>query len=405
MRWDKINFWRALPFSLTVLLIGINLLYPRYQEFCFVYVSYYVMTGLVFLWAYLLVTRLKLTLSGLKRFVLAHRISLGLAAVATTGIYLSVPVEYKVLSDETNLVGISRSMVFERATYISLGERRVQHDFYPVERIMAKRPFLFPYFVHILHLLTGYRSQNVFVLNTLVTFLLLAILLATARHFFGWPGAIASMLLVISQPIVSISATSGGFELLAILFLVLSLLFAYRYMVAPSVNGLILLWIHLMLLCHTRYESCVYAGLIGLSVLAFGYFKFKHFSASWPYFSLTPLFILPFFWQRVILQDVVTATSGKYQVFGKQHFSNHLKDLIFSPLHFDFYLPYATFVNLAALGALLVLLVQCLRGRIKLPSGPSRRFIVILFLCLTAYLGIILWKTTHNEGLFFIVRP
>jgi len=279
-------------------------------------------------------------------------------------------------------------MAFERATYISLGERRINHDFYPVERIMAKRPFLFPYFVHVIHLLTGYRAQNTFVLNALVTFLLLVILLATARHFLGWPGATASMLLVISQPIFSICATSGGFELLAILFLVLSLLFAYRYMVAPSADNLLLLWIHLVLLCHTRYESCVYAGIIGLFVIAFGFFRFKHFTASWPYFSITPLFILPFFWQRVILQDVVTGSMGNYQVFGKKHFTNHLMELLLSPQHFDFYLPYATFVNLAALGALLVLLIQGLRGRIKLSSGPSRRFFIILFLCLTAYLEI-----------------
>ncbi len=96
----------------------------------------------------------------------------------------------------------------------------------PARQTTAK---LHPFLVSVLHDLTGYRPENVFVLNTALTFILLGLTYAVARRLAGRGAGIVAVLLLTGLPLLAQNATGGGFELLNAVLILGTLLLEHQF--------------------------------------------------------------------------------------------------------------------------------------------------------------------------------
>ena len=85
--------------------------------------------------------------------------------------------------------------------------------YWPINDELPKRPLLFPFGVHILHVFLGYSYYNAFIFNGIVLWLLLISVFVVAKNFKDNLYGIGMMFIVVSQPIITANATSAGFDL------------------------------------------------------------------------------------------------------------------------------------------------------------------------------------------------
>ena len=95
-----------------------------------------------------------------------HHHGLILALVLMTLCFVVCKPDYRILSDETNIVGASEGFydMHESVVYNSVlnhtdGAKDV------LVAVLDKRPSFFPYLLSICHFISGYRPENVFFLN------------------------------------------------------------------------------------------------------------------------------------------------------------------------------------------------------------------------------------------------
>ena len=73
-----------------------------------------------------------------------------------------------------------------------------------------------PCLVHLIHLSTGYRWQNPFVLNALILWALLGSVCLFFTRWRGYTVGLAAALVVASSPMLGIYTVSAGFDLLSL---------------------------------------------------------------------------------------------------------------------------------------------------------------------------------------------
>ena len=92
---------------------------------------------------------------------------------------------FKIVMDEIMLLGTSMSMHLSRLALVPTRGNDIQGAFQIVTGIVDKRPLFFPFLVSILHDLTGYRPENAFILNGILTFIFLCLIALIGRLFAG----------------------------------------------------------------------------------------------------------------------------------------------------------------------------------------------------------------------------
>ena len=97
---------------------------------------------------------------------------------------------FKILMDEIMLLGTSMSMHFDKTVLTPMRGNDIQGVYVVLDGMMDKRPLFFPFLLSLLHDLTGYRPENAFVLNGLLTFVFLGLVNAAGRRLAG-PGSVA----------------------------------------------------------------------------------------------------------------------------------------------------------------------------------------------------------------------
>lgn len=322
-----------------------------------------------------------------------------LAAGALCGaVFLSVPPRLRVLPDETVLMAVSRSMTFDKTVEVVTDAQRYFETLYPESIVfeLQPRPHLFPYLLSILHTAIGYRVANAFVLNFLVLWGLLALVYVWTKEAledagnaeaFTEAGALSAMLLVVSQPVLTLSASSGGFDLLAAFCVLLSFRFLRAFLKAPSAARFEALWIALLAVSCVRYEGAVYLAVALAGLLAFRCVRAEHFAGS-PVFALTPVFFLPFLWQRLLVADEFHKAAGR-TVCSPSILLANTAAFLRTGLRFDFQLPYASIVNLLGFAAGLYFLATeagaWRRPREDDGGAPARRFALIAAASLLAH--------------------
>lgn len=143
-----------------------------------------------------------------------------LAMATTLAIAAAVPSRMRVQFDETSLYGASQNMHRQQLAVMTTGAEPYRGELVPVEMTVDKRPPLFAFLVSLLHSLRGVRIDNVYVLNLMLLGLAQWIAFAAIRARLGLLAGLCAPLLLLAVPLSTILATSAGFELLAtVLFL------------------------------------------------------------------------------------------------------------------------------------------------------------------------------------------
>ncbi|HUL54548.1 MAG TPA: glycosyltransferase family 39 protein [Opitutaceae bacterium] len=235
--------------------------------------------------------------------------------------------EFKIVADEVVLGSTAMEMHFERQAAVVVRGYDYAGNFTPLNVYVDKRPLLFPFLVSLVHDLSGYRVTNVFALNALLSLALTTLFFLLGRRLGGPPAGVAAVLLVCAVPLVAQNATGGGFELLNMVMIVLSMWLGLRYAERPTTDRLCAFVLSGVLLAQVRYESAVFVLPVGATI-AYVWWREHRVDLPWPVI-LTPflLLLLPLqhnvfnlsqaSWQ---LNDVAGAT----QPFGPQYFYDNV---------------------------------------------------------------------------------
>jgi hypothetical protein len=156
-------------------------------------------------------------------------VSLAVVAFGGTVLIVHESFGFKIVMDEVMLVGTSMSMHFTRTVLTPIRGGDVQGAFVIFEGMMDKRQLFFPFLVSILHDLTGYRPENAFVLNAILTFVFLGLVNALGRKLAGRMAGWLGVALFAGLPLLAQNATGGGFELLNIVMILATMLLGARF--------------------------------------------------------------------------------------------------------------------------------------------------------------------------------
>ncbi len=145
--------------------------------------------------------------------------SLVVALLLSVMVVTSHDVFFKTLSDETNLLSVSRSLLTQKKAYNVTEGVYYYQNFNISNQTLPKRPLLFPYLTHLLHIASGYDWQHPFWLNRIALLTLLWTLILTLG-LRGQPGlGVGAALIVVSSPLFSIQANSAGFDFFSLCWL------------------------------------------------------------------------------------------------------------------------------------------------------------------------------------------
>jgi hypothetical protein len=168
------------------------------------------------------------------------------------------PYGFKILMDEAMLLGTSMSMHFEKVALVPMRGNDLHGAFQVLNGQLDKRPLFQPFLTSVIHDVSGYRPENVFVLNSILTFVLLALAWRLGRRLAGSAGGAAAVLMLTGLPLLAQNATGGGFELLNLVMILATLLLGMRFAARRDEGSLEALVLSGVLLAHTRYESVLF---------------------------------------------------------------------------------------------------------------------------------------------------
>lgn len=223
-----------------------------------------------------------------------------LALVAACGTFLLVHESFgfKILMDEVMLLGSSMSMHLDKTASVPVRGNDLLGAFQLLDGQLDKRPLLHPFLASVLHDLTGYRPENAFVLNTVLTYVLLGVAFLLGRRLAGAGAGTVLVLLLTGLPLLAQNATGGGFELLNLVLIFATTLLGLNYAErrdAPALSAFILCAVAL---ANTRYESVLFLGPVGLLIL-WVWWREGRATVSWG-LLLSPLLLVTYAFHRRI---------------------------------------------------------------------------------------------------------
>ncbi len=316
--------------------------------------AYYLLWVLLWIWG--LSTAHLAVQMGWNPVTWARRHWAGIAAslVVTALVGTAVPATLRILSDEANVIAVSRSMVFEkRADNITHGYRFFM-NFFTEDRArgdVEKHGLLFPFGVHLIHAVTGYRAENAYVFNLLcfLALLILSYSIAAARHGRIW--GVSAALLVAAMPIIPLVGRSGGVDLLGALVFLVYLCAIRIHTERKDGASLGFLVSSTALMVHARQEYAL-AGLLGLAVVwAAGRLDIRAIFTGYVPTRLLALTALPIWWQRLLVKDPFENAAHEAP-FALSHFFSNNWIFIKQYWNFKYYIPFSPVILIVGTAAL-----------------------------------------------------
>lgn len=273
-----------------------------------------------------------------------------LFALAGTAIaFLSTSVEFKVLSDETNLLSVANMLaLFGKASNTEMWTY-YYHTFHAIIISVPSRPILFPVLTAMVHALIGMREWSPFVVNFFCLAGLFFLFLHWARKVLpAYPRWIALFCLLMN-PVLLIVATSAGFDLCSTFFALLSCVLLQKYLEEKSEASLDALVYTVICFASVRYES-----ILALPLLFVGlWWESGRKLLPWRYYGIAGFFVLPLLAQRILTWGSFENPPG-VEPFSPSHFVDH-----FVPFAQAFFLdmngPYPVLLHWLGLGGLFYL--------------------------------------------------
>ncbi len=383
----------------TILIYSTPFFSQEAGQALFVRKGYYLILALTALWAFQLVLCLEGCKPNIRLFCSNNFYRFIFCFLACSLIFLASPPYFRVLPDEINLLSVSQSMAYSRNVDNVISAYWIRQQFQPLLSAIPFRPLLFPFFISIFHIFTGFRPENVFVLNFFVLLVGLLLIVSQATKYTGsrvW--AVVAVLLVLAQPIVTQTATSGGFDLLAVVFLGIVLINLVWFMREPQALRFELLWLNLLMLANIRYESILFFPLVMCLLWARGYIKRELFSGRSGFlYWLTPLFLFLLFYPRVTCKDGLGQLAYGAPSFSVAYMPTNIKALFQYFFELGVIYPYAGIVNI--IGVIALIFFACRRR----PDGSKsyklrRNYILIAGACILASLLVHLFYFWGKAG-------
>ena len=301
-----------------------------------------------------------------------HRTALLLVAAGTLFLHLHEPHMLRVFYDEPTHAVAALNMHLDKSAMGAtvsnyVGETFVTGELYPIAR-----PYLFPLLVSVLHDVTGYRVANVFVVNFLLTPLVLLGGYLLAHKLGGRLAGYVAAGLLVAFPLLAQNATSGGYDVLnmALVAALMLVTLAYFQSVEPARGPLLNLSLAVaLLLAATRAESVLYLVPWGAVTVAL-WWRDRRVRLT-AFAAVSPVFLLPGFMSNlhVLHNDVAMVAdlrTGGEAFFAVANLPKHLAEAVYYFFQFD--LDSTNSVALALLGvtgfvALLVRIAGTVRAR------------------------------------------
>lgn len=294
------HYW-IIAGTLVSLLVTLYLgVYPHEKEFvASIYhgSGFYFMLGSLLLWVVYWLPK-RWNWKRFKGFLFRHRIGVFLAVLLTTGIVTSTPPKFRILADETNLLGVASAMYDSRSFHNPTQRRSFYNSYQDVHVEWGKRPILYPTFVYLSHTVLGYDGYNGFIVNNIACFFVLFLFYFLIRFWMtpwlGWVG----MSILAAYPLYILGVRSSGFEILNLALILLAFIQLGQFLKAPSGYRAELLTLTLILLAQVRYESILFT-IIFLPIMLW-HMRKRQFQQLSIYSVITPFLFLPIIWQRIL---------------------------------------------------------------------------------------------------------
>ena len=307
-QFNKMSFWRNVavvaPILAGLALLGVTMGKRNLMEPFFVHGTYFLLLTMVAFWAATYVLALKGTSKdSLVAWVKENWRGLVLAAAVSLVAILAIPPALRVLADETNLLGVSKNLFFNKTADFATTGKWYYETYWNLNVTMDRRPALFPFLVSLIHAVRGYSYTNAFLANAILIPLFVFVAYRLAKSLGGEVFGILAGAFVIAHPVTLVSARSGGFEVMAGFFALLAVKHFFDYANEPTANRLALVWLNLCMLAHVRYEGAASLVASFVVLVALRMVKWEHVKPYLFVYAFTPLFLLPRFWQTILKAD------------------------------------------------------------------------------------------------------
>jgi len=217
---------------------------------------------------------------------------------------------WKVVMDEPVIASTALSMHENRETFYSISGYRLEGEYFASTFAVDKRPLFFPFLVSLLHDWTGYRPYQAVWLNGLLLAVFLGLVFLIGREVLPPFGGYVLAGLLATVPIFPIVATSGIFDLLNAVMILIVAIAMYAYLKKPGSDRMNLMLLAAVLLAHTRYESVLFVFPVGGVILwTWWRQRFVDLSAT---MILTPFLLVPYLLQR----QITDASPGNWHFRG-----------------------------------------------------------------------------------------
>jgi hypothetical protein len=269
--------------------------------------GYYFIFFSFFLWLAYLV---KLNFANLKFILLKHYDGLLLSTVLVVLIFCIAPPKFKILNDETNLVGVSMSMYQSKKASLPVQGFNLDYRRPEYQTTIGKRPLLYPLLVSFVHSLRGYSAYNGFVANFILGILTLFVIFLFIGDYFPRIYALLAILILASLPNFVMWITSSGFETLNLFFIVVTLFLFKKVLSSRNIQQTELLFLTLVLLAQCRYESIIFTlSILFLIPMLLNKKSISEFSFIT---FIAPVLFIPTIWQPRLYADqpVVNKVAG-----------------------------------------------------------------------------------------------
>ena len=219
-----------------------------------------------------------------------------LIAIVAVGVFLHLhePHVMRVFFDEPSHVACSLGMHLDRIAVLPINSNYVGDLFVLGADSASYRQYLYPLLISLLHDLTGYRVANAFVVNALLTPLLLAAAYFAGVRVSGRVAGFVAIGLLGSLPLLAQNVCSAGYDVLTTTLLGGLLVFTIEYARAPLAERARHMDLSLavaLLLAVSRNEAVLYL-VPWILVTGLLWWRDRRITVTW-FAALSPLFLLP----------------------------------------------------------------------------------------------------------------
>ncbi len=238
----------------------------------------------------------------------------------TTLLFVSLGTDFKILADETNLLNSSQAFLYKgEFTHpiegiFSFGKLEV------ISERVPHRHGLWSFLVYIVHLLLGYSYKNAFIINYIISVFCFVAMASLGTTLFNKQVGRFSAVILFSVPLYMVYATSAGFDLLNLLFLIFIIHSMYLTIRKPTTENIEWLLYSFLLGSHVRYE--VAAILLVIVPLVLFYLYQHRLKVTLP-ILLFPMLFTTVVWQRLLSTDIANEGSGVTNPIQLDKFMEH----------------------------------------------------------------------------------